>query len=205
MRQVLNNTKYILIILTSVILMTCSFKAHAQAELEMEDLKGEWQILEDESEFIFKARTFGLFTVKGTMSGLMGKIDFNKINTDEFISLSLEPSTLNTGIEKRDEHLKSEDFLYVNEYPLIEFTGGNVELKDREDQSYTVSGMLSIRGVTHNEIIPATLIGYYNGQKNMIEFTGSLKIDRNKYEVDYTGRLIADDVKIIYTLIAAKK
>jgi polyisoprenoid-binding protein YceI len=171
----------------------------------MLDLKGKWKILEDESEFTFKARTFGLFTVKGTMSGIMGEIDFNKINTDEFISLSLEPSTLNTGIEKRDEHLKSEDFLYVDEYPLIEFTGGQVELIDQEDQSYVVSGMLNIRGITHNEIIPTTFIGYFDNQNNMIEFRGVHKINRNKYDVDYTGRLIADDVEVKYTIIAEKK
>ena len=205
MNKILNKTKYFLIILTSLTLTTWPVQTHAQAGPEMEDLKGEWQILGDESEFTFKARTFGLFTVKGTMGGIMGEIDFNKINTDEFISLSLEPSTLNTGIEKRDEHLRSEDFLYVDEYPLIEFRGGKVELKDRDDQSYTVSGMLNIRGVTHNEIIPTTFTGYYNEQKDMIEFRGTLKIDRNKYDVDYTGRLIADEVKIIYTLIAEKK
>jgi polyisoprenoid-binding protein YceI len=139
------------------------------------------------------------------MGGIMGEINFDKINTSEFVSLSLQPSTLSTGNDKRDEHLRSEDFLYVDEYPLIEFIGGNVALKDQEEKSYTIDGMLSIRGVTHKEIIPATFIGYYNSKMNMIEFTGSLKIDRNKYEVDYTGRLIADDVKIEYTLIAEKK
>lgn len=205
MKRIFNKAKNSLIILTSLMLIICSVQTHAQAKLSIEDMKGHWQILDDESEFTFKARTFGLFTVKGTVGGIKGDINFNKINTDEFIRLTLEPSTLNTGIDKRDEHLKSEDFLYVDEYPLIEFTGGEVELKDREDQSYNVDGMLNIRGVIHKEVIPTTFTGYYTDEEDMIEFSGVFKIDRNKYDVDYTGRLIADDVKIMYTLIAEKK
>jgi len=177
----------------------------AQEKLTLKDLDGKWEILNDQSEFTFKSKTFGLFTVKGTMGGLEGNINFDNFNTDKFVKLSLKPSTLNTGNDTRDEDLRSENFLYVDKYPQLSFSGGKVDMQNQEEQKFLVTGKLTIRGVTNEESIPVKLEGYYNGDKNKIEFTGSLKIDRNKYNVDYTGRLIADMVKISYTIIAEKK
>lgn len=197
-------TTWISIILIATLFLGYT-AANAQQNLKMDDLQGKWEMLPDKSDFSFKSKTFGIFTVKGTMGGLKGSIDFDKINTDNFVNLSLKPASLNTGIDKRDEHLRSEDFFYVGNFPLIEFKGGIVELQNQEDQSYLVHGTLTIRGITHEEAIPVKLEGYYNNEKNIIEFTGSLEIDRNKYDVDYTGRLIADMAKINYKLVVKKK
>jgi polyisoprenoid-binding protein YceI len=116
----------------------------------------------------------------------------------------LKPSTLNTGNDKRDEHLRSEDFFYVSKYPKIKFNGNSIELQDANSQTYNVIGKLTIRGVTEKETIPVKLIGYTNDSKTSIKFTGSTKIDRNKYNVDYSGRMIADKAKIEYTIILDK-
>lgn len=204
MRKHIKN-KNIFYLICTLLLIPGWTHLYAQEELYIEGLNGQYTILDEASIFTFKAKTFGLFTVKGTIGGINGVIDFNQINSDKFIRLSLQPFTVNTGNNNRDDHLRSEDFLYVDEYPLIEFKGGKIELKDPENQVYEVRGKLTIRGVTNEEVIPATLEGYDNEQKNRIVFKGSLVIDRNKYEVDYTGRLIADEVKITYTLIAEKK
>jgi len=178
---------------------------NAQQNNSVENLKGEWEIVPGESEFSFSITTIWVFPVSGTVHGLSGKIDFDKQNTDDFVHLSLKPSTLNTGNDKRDEHLRSEDFFYVSEYPLIEFKGNNIELQDANANSYLVKGNLTIRGVTHEETIPVKFEGFTNDKKDRIKFTGSVKINRNDYDVDFTGRIIADNAKVKYTLTAQKK
>lgn len=138
------------------------------------------------------------------MGGLSGEINFDKINTNDFVHLKLNPSSLNTGNNKRDEHLRSEDFFFVNEYPLIEFKGNSIELQNATEQTYNVKGTLTIRGVSHEETIPVKLLGYTDNSKNKLKFTGSVKIDRNKYNLDYTGRMIEDKAKVKYTLTLQK-
>lgn len=193
-----------------IILLTLFFSISistliAQQNNPIDKLKGEWEIVPEQSEFSFKITTIWIFPVSGTMGGLSGEINFEKQNTNDFVSLTLKPSTLNTGNDKRDDHLRSEDFFFVNEYPLIEFKGNSIELQDPNVQIYNVKGTLTIRGVSHEETIPIKFEGFANGSKNTIKFSGSVKIDRNKYNVDFTGRMIADNAKIKYTLIAQKK
>lgn len=176
-----------------------------QQNNSVDKLNGKWEILPNASEFSFNITTIWIFPVSGTMSGLSGEIDFDKKNTDKFVHLSLKPSTLKTGNDKRDEHLRSEDFFYVSEYPSIEFKGNSIELQDPDANIYNVKGDLTIRGVTHEETIPVKFEGFTTDNNERIKFTGSVKINRNDYDVDFTGRIIADNAKVKYTIIAQKK
>lgn len=197
--------KTTLILLLTLLVFNPVFTLTAQENISQDQLNGKWEIIAGESEFSFKITTIWIFPVSGTIGGLSGEIDFDKKNTNDFVHLKLNPSTLNTGNDKRDEHLLSEDFFYVNEYPLIEFKGNSIELKDPKDQIYNVKGTLTIRGVSHEEIIPVKLLGYTDASKSKLKFTGSVKIDRNKYNLDYTGRMIEDKAKVKYTITTQKK
>jgi polyisoprenoid-binding protein YceI len=138
------------------------------------------------------------------MGGLNGEINFDKKNTNEFVRLSLKPATLNTGNNKRDDHLRSEDFFYVEKYPLIEFIGSKIQLQEKGNQLYDIAGTLQIRGVSHDETIPIKLVGFRNSDKNKIEFAGSAEINRFKYNIDYTGRMIEDNANVTYKIKAKK-
>jgi polyisoprenoid-binding protein YceI len=168
------------------------------------DIKGEWNIIAVESEFEFKIKNMWLFNVKGTMDVSDGTINFNKMNTDNFVSLTIDPSTINTGNDKRDDHLKSEDFFYVSEYPTIKFGGGEVVASDVKNSDYMVKGTLTIRGVTHQKNIPISEITYINGSKDKIKITGKVNVDRQKFEIDYSGMVIADEAKVTYTIVAER-
>jgi polyisoprenoid-binding protein YceI len=192
-------------ILVSVVCFLSISALLAQSDITINDLNGKWEILSNESEFSFRITTVWVFPVTGNMGGLNGEINFDKKSTNDFVHLTLNPSTLNTGNDKRDEHLRSEDFFYVNKYPLIEFTGGSIDLADSDELIYHVKGNLTIRGVRREETIPVKLLGYVNDSKNKIEFEGSVQINRNEYNVDFTGRIIADKAKVKFSIIAQKK
>jgi len=168
------------------------------------DFKGEWKMNAEESEFEFKIKNMWLFNVKGTMEVTEGSIVFDKMDTDDFVSLTVDPATINTGNDKRDEHLQSEDFFFVSKYPEIEFIGGEVVASDEEKSDYMVKGTLTIRGVSHEKNIPIHEIEYVNASKNKIKITGKVTINRQKFEIDYSGMIIADKAEVTYTIVAEK-
>jgi len=177
----------------------------AQKHPGINDLNGKWQIIGDESEFHFKIKNTWVFNVKGTMGGISGEINFDKINTPDFVQLSLKPATVNTGISKRDDHLKTEDFFYTDKFPKIIFKGGQVIEVNESKNKYEVTGTLTIRGISFEKKVPITLTADYSGDKDKIEFTGSTKVERKKYNVDYSGMIIGNTAKVTYTIIAERK
>lgn len=199
-KRILRNITISAILVLSVLTWS---KTTAQ-EPTILNFKGEWKIIADESEFEFKIKNMWLFNVKGTMDVMDGTVNFNQMNTNDFVSLTIDPSTINTGNDKRDEHLKSEDFFYVSEYPTIEFRGGEIVASDVKNSDYMVKGTLTIRGVSHDKNIPIREITYVNGSKDKIKITGKVTVDRQKFEIDYSGMIIADEAKVTYTIVAEK-
>lgn len=187
------------------LILTRPVHSLAQSEIHMNDLKGKWKINGELSEFKFKIRNTWIFNVKGTMDGISGTIDFDKKNTPDFVRLYLKPATISTGINKRDEHLKSEDFFYTDKFPKIIFKGGKLNVVHKSEKKYEVKGTLTIRGITYEKTVPIKLKGYYMNDKNKIEFTGSTKVERKKYNVDYTGMIIGNTAKVKYKIVAEKE
>src|SRR5262245_4289938 len=65
---------------------------------------------------------------------------------DSSVQLQIESASLNTRIEQRDKHLRSADFLDVANHPQIKFVSTRVKKVD--DKTVTVTGNLTLRGVT---------------------------------------------------------
>jgi polyisoprenoid-binding protein YceI len=73
------------------------------------------------------------------------------------IRARLDPSTVNTGVAVRDDHLRSLDFFDVNQYPEIVFQ--STAVTRTSDDHYAVAGNLVIRGVER----PVTLLAHAAG------------------------------------------
>lgn len=85
----------------------------------------------------------------GSVGGVEASIDFNVLDLGKAsIKGSADVSTLSTGNERRDNHLKSADFFNAEKYPKMTFTSASVEKKG---ENYVAKGTLTIAGVT-NEV-----------------------------------------------------
>jgi len=73
------------------------------------------------------------------------------------IEFSADVATINTGIEKRDEHLRSADFFDAEKYPKLTFKSNS--FKKVEGKNYALKGDLTMHGVTK----PVELEVVYNG------------------------------------------
>lgn len=87
----------------------------------------------------------------GTIGGFKADIHFDTNNlSNSFIKGSVDVSTIDTGIEKRDEHLREEDFFHVAKYPKITFTSDSIK---KEGVEYIMIGQLQIKDIKGEEKI----------------------------------------------------
>src|SRR6266536_6054475 len=118
-----------------------------------------WVIDPAHSEIQFSAKHLMISTVRGRFNAFSGTIDADENNpTAATVDVQIDASSLVTGEEKRDAHLRSPDFLDVEKYPYITFKSKRVEKID--DSNGKLVGDLTIRDVTHE----VTLDVEYAGQ-----------------------------------------
>ena len=112
----------------------------------------------------------------------------------------IQANSIDTGNERRDNHLRSADFFDVAKYPRIEFASTSVQ-KGVEDR-LEVTGTLSLHGVTKPVTFPVEVLGVgvhpMNG-KAVAGFAAELTVKRSEYGVDNwtdAAGVLGDEVKI---------
>lgn len=122
-----------------------------------------WIIDTSNSEVSFQVKKLGIFIIKGNITGFTGEASFSKeALTDANFNVCVSPSTVNTGNAKRDEHLKSKDFFFVNKHPKICFQSTSIISANND---YEAIGNLTLLGATMKVTIPFTFTdGIFVGQ-----------------------------------------
>ena len=72
--------------------------------------------------------------------------------TKSLATFTIETKSINTGIDGRDEHLRSADFFHVDTFPKITFISVRIEKKD--DQKFIAYGNFTMHGITKEMAIP---------------------------------------------------
>ena len=113
---------------------------------------------------------------------------------------TIEAKSIDTGNERRDNHLRSADFFDVAKYPRIEFASTSV--KKGKDDRLEVTGTFSLHGVTKSATFPVEVLGVgvhpMNG-KAVAGFSAEFTVKRSEYGVDNwtdAAGVLGDEVKI---------
>jgi polyisoprenoid-binding protein YceI len=109
--------------------------------------KTKWEIDSSHSEIAFKVKHLMIMNVKGEFTEFNSSIytTGDDLTTAE-IDFWMDPNSLKTNDEKRDEHLRSEDFFDTKNHKEITFRSNTVEKKD--DKHFEMWGDLTIKGIT---------------------------------------------------------
>ncbi len=163
-----------------------------------------WNIDTSHAMASFSAKHMMITTVRGTFTKITGTIDLDpahpeKASVEAVIDVN---SMTTTGVEQRDQHLKSPDFLDVAKYPTITFKSTKVEPTANDEAR--VTGDLTIRDVTHPVTFNATLTGQGKTPYGMtvVGFEGSTRINREDWGLTWNmaleagGWLVGKDIKI---------
>lgn len=131
--------------------------------------------------------------------------------SDSSIVLTIDASSIDTDNQRRDDHLRSADFLEVETYPEIVFESKRIE--KASDGNYRTTGDLTIHGVTREVVLEVQVAGPIEDPwgNHRIGIEGGVTIDRQDYDVKFsnkmeTGELIvADEVRISFALEALRE
>jgi len=122
--------------------------------------------------------------------------------TDSEVEAVIKTNSIDTEVERRDNHLRSDDFLNAEKYPTMVFKSTSIEKTGRN--TYKINGNLTIRDVTKQVVLEALFRGEIkDGRGNLKRgFKATTIINRFDFGANWnktveTGGLIAgDDVEI---------
>ena len=118
----------------------------------------QWTIDKGHSKFSFIVQHHGISEVDGYFKKFDGKITATKDNlSDAVFEITIESASINTDLEMRDGHLKSEDMFNVSQFPSITFV--STSLTKVVGNRYTMIGNLTIKGVTKPATFDVTMNG----------------------------------------------
>jgi len=117
-----------------------------------------WVLDTDHSVAAFAVRHMMVTWVRGLFTKITGTLAFDPLNVAaSAVEVEIVAGSLLTGVDKRDDHLKSADFLEVEKYPAITFKSTKVEPVGL-DHAW-VQGDLTIRGVTQPVVLDVRWAG----------------------------------------------
>ena len=152
-----------------------------------------FRIQPEASELTFHA-TSRLMNADGRFSGFTGDVTVDPADlTTARVAVSVEATTLDTGITRRDRHLRSEDFFHVEKFPTITFESLRVE---GAGPRLLVVGRLTLRGVTREVRVPVDV----SVAGKRLEARGQFDIKRTDHGLNYDSTLnpIGEQVRIAF-------
>ncbi len=149
------------------------------------------------SEVEFAVRHMMISKTKGDFKEYAGVVEFDgkDLNTLKF-DVTVKTASIDTKIEKRDEHLKGEDFFDAAKFPEIKFV--STAIKNIKGNSFDVVGKLTIKGVTKEVTIPMTYAGTVTSPwgQTVAGFEGEFAINRTDYGLTWNKALEAGGVVV---------
>lgn len=138
-----------------------------------------------------------LLSAHGTFKEWDAEILFDPTNVEATsLKINIATASIDTRIEGRDNHLRSNDFFAADSFPQITFVSTFVN-NAGESGRLRITGDLTIRGRTKRITIPARL-NFFDPQSQMGRVTGEFVIDRTEFGVSYNSGMnpIENEVKV---------
>ena len=170
-----------------------------------------WNVDPNHTQVEFSAKHMGIMTVKGHITGVQATIDFNEDDfTASSVAATIDPTTLTTNDERRDAHLKSPDFLNVEQFPTMAFQSTRIERASHD--RYTMKGDLTMRGVTRAVSLDVVYSGQAKDPMGTMHagFSAYTTINRKDWGLNWNmaletgGLLVGEDVKLALEVEAVK-
>lgn len=145
----------------------------------------------------FWVRHLMIAKVHGTFSGITGTVSGDPATHQDIkIDISIPTATFSTGQDQRDGHVKSGDFLDVEQFPTITFVSTHVHKTG--DDTFDVTGDLTLHGVTKEVTLKAEVspevASPFGGFKVGVNATGV--INREDFGVTYNQALETGGVMV---------
>ncbi len=141
------------------------------------------------SEVAFVARHLMVSKARGVFKEKTAEILIGEDPMDSSVTATVQAGSVDTGNADRDNHIRTADFLAVDEYPTFTFTSKRVA--DVDGETFKLVGDLTIRGVTREVVLNVEFGGVGNSPYGYqaIGFSASTEIDREEFGVTFNATL----------------
>ena len=178
----------LLLVITAAIAFTAS--AFAQAKT--------WQIDPNHSAAQFSVRHMGISTVRGAFTKVSGTATYDPADPSKTsIQATIDATSVDTRVERRDNDLRSPNFFDVAKYPTLTFKSKHTEAAS--PGKLKITGDLTIHGVTKEVVLdvdgPSAPVQDPKGNSHM-GASASTKINRKDFGVNGASSMVGDDVPI---------
>ena len=159
----------------------------------------------------FVGRHLMITKVRGRFTEFDGQIVIGEDPADSSVEVTIDTASVDTSDEKRDGHLRGEDFLDVEKYPTITFRSTQVELG--RDGTAKLTGDLTVKDVTR----PVTLEVEFDGAQadpwggQRLGFSAHTEIDREDWGLTWNvaletgGVLVGKKIRLEFNVEAVKQ
>lgn len=168
-----------------------------------------WIIDPDHSVATFSVRHMMVANVHGQFNKISGTIEFDPSDVSRTsISVEISVESIFTGIKKRDDHLRSQDFFDADKHPKITFQSTKAERTGFSNCKIT--GDLTMRGITRSVTLDLIFSGPVNspfGETSM-GFSGQFRVNREEFAIMWNepmesgGVMVGKDIEIVMNIEA---
>jgi polyisoprenoid-binding protein YceI len=175
------------------------------------DLTGTYSLDPTHTRIGFVARHAMVTKVRGSFNEFEGTAVIDGANpANSSVRVTIDAASIDTRNAQRDEHLRTNDFLALEQYPQIAFA--STDIRQVDETTFEVSGDLTIKDVTKPVTVPFTFEGVaqdpFGNQR--IGFDGSVTISRKDYGITWNaaletgGVLVSDKIVLEFEVSAVK-
>jgi len=175
------------------------------------ELTGTYTLDPAHSRIGFVARHAMVTKVRGAFNEFEGTATLDGANpANSSAQVTISTASIDTRNAQRDGHLRSNDFLAMDEYPQITFVSTGARQVD--DSTFELTGDLTIKGVTNPITIPFSFEGAAKDPFGNLRvgFEGTVTINRKDYGITWNaaletgGVLVSDKVTLEFEISAVK-
>ncbi len=176
----------------------------------VQDLTGDYTIDPSHSRLGFTARHAMVTKVRGQFQEFAGTAHVDTAEpANSKVDLTIQTASVSTGNADRDGHLRSGDFFDAEALPEITFVSTNVT---RDGSEWTITGDLTIKGVTNSVTIPFEETGSAQDPFGNVRvgFEGDVTVNRKDWGLTWNaaletgGVLVSEKIKLEFDVSAIK-
>lgn len=151
-------------------------------------LTGTWDIDPIHSDVSITARHLLVSKVRGHFGDFAGTITTAENPLDSKVDAVIQATSINTKQPQRDDHIRSADFLDVENHPTITFVSTGLRVNGDD---YELDGELTLHGVTKPVSLQLEIVGFgpdgNGGQR--VGFEAKTSINRKEFDIRFNGTI----------------
>ncbi|MBC7464855.1 MAG: YceI family protein [Bdellovibrio sp.] len=155
-------------------------------------MKGKYEVDPAHTRVSFVVPHFVVSEVEGRFNDVAGDFNLNDTFTKSTFTATVQTKSIDTGVSKRDDHLRSKDFFEVEKYPTMKMVSKSMT---GDASAFRVVIAVTIKDVTKNIPFDGKYTGSakdpWGGQRAALQLTG--KVNRKDFHINYDDKISIGD------------